>query len=628
MITKWKLFNFKSVRQETELDFGPLTILAGANSSGKSTLIQSMLLISQTVSSKVPSQSVVLNGSLVKLGQFDDIKTQSSDSDQISIGWVCEKLTDGLDAQLGSTFDPDRMSFFADYGMLREVNARISFDTKGEEQRTELAQLHPKLFATEINSLIRDEDGTERRMSLTVSRRQKGFSDKDLTEEELDLSQLRFEVSIDDRSFNEVRHRFSSAIPIGSTVQHFFPDILTIKYNVANERARQFYNALVQRSVRPGTARSARLSEVIVPGSALNILRQYLRDEANLLNKALGLQADLFGELQSVPLPILLEKLDNLTFQEKRLIRARLDDESFFKDIVKAFLSSQSEQFKIARVRFPDAVRDSVNYIRASFSKGMKYLGPLRDEPKSLYPLSAATDPKDVGLKGEYTAAVLNLYQDALISYIPTSAFAKPQIDRRPTTRKLQTAVIDWLTYFGVANDVNTKDLGKLGHELKITPDSTMKPIDLTHVGVGVSQVLPILVSCILAEPDTTLIFEQPELHLHPKVQTLLGDFFLSMALLKKQCILETHSEYLINRLRYRAAAAEGSDNLARIIKMYFVERTEGASKFRDVIVNNYGAILDWPEGFFDQSQREVEEIIRFGMLKKQKERKDDKSNG
>ena len=48
MITKWKLANFKSVRRQTELSLGPLTILAGPNSSGKSAVLQSMLLISQT----------------------------------------------------------------------------------------------------------------------------------------------------------------------------------------------------------------------------------------------------------------------------------------------------------------------------------------------------------------------------------------------------------------------------------------------------------------------------------------------------------------------------------------------------------------------------------------------------
>ena len=140
---------------------------------------------------------------------------------------------------------------------------------------------------------------------------------------------------------------------------------------------------------------------------------------------------------------------------------------------------------------------------------------------------------------------------------------------------------------------------------------------DLTHVGVGVSQVLPILVMCLLAEPDTTLIFEQPELHLHPKVQTLLGDFFLSMSLLGKQCVLETHSEYLINRLRFRAAAST-SDEIAKNIVMYFVEKPADKSVFRRVIVNEYGAITDWPDGFFDQSQDEAEGILKAATRKRQ----------
>ena len=121
---------------------------------------------------------------------------------------------------------------------------------------------------------------------------------------------------------------------------------------------------------------------------------------------------------------------------------------------------------------------------------------------------------------------------------------------------------------------------------------------------------------CLLAEPDTTLIIEQPELHLHPKVQTLLGDFFLSMAILGKQCIIETHSEYIINRLRFRAAGAQ-AETISSLMKMYFVEKKGENSVFRPVDVNKYGAIKDWPEGFFDQSQRAAEEILRAGLEKK-----------
>src|ERR1022692_288517 len=88
MITKWKLFNFKSVKNETPLSFGPLTIFAGPNSSGKSTCIQSVLLMCQTLRNQIGSRSVILNGVLTRLGQFSDLKSFGSDANQILIG--CE----------------------------------------------------------------------------------------------------------------------------------------------------------------------------------------------------------------------------------------------------------------------------------------------------------------------------------------------------------------------------------------------------------------------------------------------------------------------------------------------------------------------------------------------------------
>ena len=209
-------------------------------------------------------------------------------------------------------------------------------------------------------------------------------------------------------------------------------------------------------------------------------------------------------------------------------------------------------------------------YVDRFFSTSVRYLGPLRDEPKLLYPLSPTADPSDVGLKGEHTAAVLELHKNRQVNYIPTSAFSEPEIDPQPETRSLKEAVVDWLQYLGVAEGVDSRDRGKLGHELTVRISGANRSHDLTHVGVGVSQVLPILVASLLSDPDTTLIFEQPELHLHPKVQTLLGDFFLSLTQLGKQCILETHSEYLINRIRFRIAAAVDQNPWKESVRILF----------------------------------------------------------
>jgi predicted ATPase len=159
-----------------------------------------------------------------------------------------------------------------------------------------------------------------------------------------------------------------------------------------------------------------------------------------------------------------------------------------------------------------------------------------------------------------------------------------------------------------------------MGHQLQVKTAGLDRYHDLTNVGVGVSQVLPIIVMALLAESPSMLIFEQPELHLHPKVQARLADFFLSVSLIGKQCLLETHSEYLIDRFRHRVASAVG-DSLVDTLKIYFTEREGGTTKCREVPVSRYGAISDWPKDFFEQSQIESESILRAAAAKRQSEK-------
>ena len=140
----------------------------------------------------------------------------------------------------------------------------------------------------------------------------------------------------------------------------------------------------------------------------------------------------------------------------------------------------------------------------------------------------------------------------------------------------------------------------------------------MTQVGVGVSQVLPILVSGLLAESGTTLIFEQPELHLHPKVQSRLADFFLSMTQLGKQCLVETHSEHIINRIRLRIAEGSVGSPWHEAAKMYFVENKNDSSTFREIKIDECGSIPVWPEGFFDENESTVDKITKAAFKKRE----------
>jgi predicted ATPase len=637
MITKWKIANFKSIREVPEIELGPLTIFAGANSSGKSTFIQSVLLIAQTLAHKVGSRSVVLNGALTSLGQFDDLKSSNSTSEQITLKCTCRPLNDSSSTRLEiARFGTRGSAFYDPLGSrLEEVSCEISFDADSSSSQRDLFQIQPHLFATRLSCLGRDEENLDQRATVSIVSSQKIFgelmqdSDIDELSEQLRTS-LGFDVTLDDRSLNEVRDDYISAKPIGCFLKHFLPDRILYQLDELAERANRITASL--QDGRPGSKYypASHARQIVLTGSVVEILLEALDSVPGLreLFLARPRQTPLFADYGgSLTLNDWQNWLRGVGPQERAMVLQKLrDSDNLFDRILHALKSSDAtrpDSTSFVPALPPRLINSAVRYLDSFFSTSLKYLGPLRDAPRPLYPLAPAADPNDVGLRGEHTASILDLHKRKQIQYIPSEVFLETEIDRdrKPVTRSLEAAVVDWLQYLGVAESVASKDKGKLGHELKVSLANSDIEHDLTHVGVGVSQVLPILVMCLLAERDSTLVFEQPELHLHPKVQTLLGDFFLSMALCNKQCIVETHSEYFIDRLRFRMAAAPAEKPLTHLSRIYFVEKSNQGSTFREIEVNDYGAIVDWPDGFFDQSQQQAEQILRAASQKRKNRR-------
>ena len=630
MITKWKVFNFKSIRKETELNFAPLTIFAGANSSGKSTFLQPILLVAQTLAHKVTSRPVVLNGAFARLGQFDDLRSVDGDADQIVIGWTVQPLPQHRRSS-GIRRSPGY------YGRSRQalssVSCEIAFDTEGSGVQKEITQIQPRLFSLRLSALTQDPEEGDQRFFITIRRatatgdgaKQKWIDASDSAESR---STLQYDVELDENSLADIREELVSAEPAGCLLRHFLPGRLSLGVDRVAEDAQTILNIIAEKS-RHGfnLRRFYGDREIAVPATVVDFILDIARDVSDdawrVLSERLQRHPDLFDFAG-----ILLEHLDRILDEikphiDRREIRKRLAENEKLEQLVnESIREERKEEPAILPVPPPLAITEASWYLDNFFSTSVRYLGPLRDEPKSLYPLSPTADPSDVGLKGEHTAAVLELHKNQAVQYIPTSAFSDAEINPQPITRSLEAAVVDWLQYLDVAEGVESEDKGKFGHELTVRIPGTKRPHDLTHVGVGVSQVLPILVASLLSEPDTTLIFEQPELHLHPKVQTRLADFFLSITQLGKQCVLETHSEYLINRIRFRVAAAAVEQNpWVEAVKMYFVERPPEGSTFQEVKINEYGAVVDWPEGFFDQSQQEAEAILRAAMTKRKSKR-------
>ena len=640
MLKKWTVENFKSIYESTPIELAPLTIFAGANSSGKSTIIQSILLTAQTLQSPVHSKSVVLNGHIIRLGIFNDVVSNTRDHDSISIGFIMSPL-EGDETILGTAISQSH--YWGYYGSdigerVRTIELSYEFNTKGNSKERDLLQLQPQLAASRIKLRFRENKDAEKQEhqedEINIVRSNDSIEQRatdlrlDLSTPNIDFQSLQYKVLKPEQLYSG-RHRVNLPIAgnaAGAFFNHFLPAHLSMVFDSVSEQARGVMQALLNPRETRNTERGF-ISElensisIEYRNSLLKILldcikgfqqqAQNIKQPELFRHRYLNLAQQFEKDLS---LKNYFQITDGLPPMMRPLLNAQLNEKvAGLREAIKA---GRDPKYVLSYSPVPPILEYAAEYVRNYFTTNLKYLGPLRDEPKSVYPLSGTTDPRDVGFKGEHTAAVLDVYKSTLITYIPSNSFTTNGLNPQPIQVNLDTAVSDWLSYMGVVHDLETTDKGKHGHELRVATTGSDALHDLTHVGVGVSQVLPILVLSLLARPDSTLIFEQPELHLHPRVQTRLADFFIAMSMLGKQCIVETHSEYLINRLRYLSAIGKGKDISDRVI-LYFVEKNGTHSCYRPIRINEFGVIPDWPKGFFDENEENAAALLRAAMEKR-----------
>jgi predicted ATPase len=241
-------------------------------------------------------------------------------------------------------------------------------------------------------------------------------------------------------------------------------------------------------------------------------------------------------------------------------------------------------------------VRELERLLRSIF-----YVGPLREYPGRLHRRSGEA-PDHVGVRGDRAVEALLASGARAFSWKPGQK-AKP----------LAELAADRLRSMGLIRDFEVKALGPRRQEVEVlVRTGTRTPaVKLTDVGFGVSQVLLVIVECFYVPRRSIVIFEQPEIHLHPRVQADLADLFVDAIHAREggvprdcQFIIESHSEHFLRRLQRRIAEEALAPAEAAL---YFVHTGVDGARLEELKVDTFGNILNWPEGFFGD---EMEDLV------------------
>lgn len=191
------------------------------------------------------------------------------------------------------------------------------------------------------------------------------------------------------------------------------------------------------------------------------------------------------------------------------------------------------------------------------------YLGPFRQGPLRMYP-TRGSQPTEVGAAGEAAVPML------------ANEFSKSKT-KHPNLQRIS----DWIGRMKLGKKVEVVPVAKTDlFDLSVTLEDGAK-LSIPDLGYGVSQVLPVLVQCSFAPKGATLLFEQPELHLHEGAARHLASIFVDVVREKSAHILaETHSPHLFVEIirQVKAGNLDASD-----VILYDVSRKNGKSSFRRV---------------------------------------------
>jgi predicted ATPase len=561
MIQKISFQNYKAF-EIGEIKLKPITILLGANSVGKSSIINLLLMLQQTANSINYKSALRLHGENVSMGECENIFRNKETDKNIVIDFEVEN--EKLKGYF-SEYLPDFLS--------EQIIGTYSY-LKGREQQ---------------NSRI---------INKIISTKKKIKSKEQLLEYVSDIEEFR--KKIEKKSSHSKEDKFIlnlCKVINGKNSIAVLYDFITKVTEIRNNIFKLSFEICNVKSNTENVLKICRISLSNEGKQIINIKFDF--NDNNTCYNNITVSSDFIENT---------ELIDNTTKEEFKQsfnydstifssISQSLDrwDRSpirygfLFKFSIFDFEDENNNKSKhsIATQIFLQIINLSVESVKNQFKRELvNHVTPLRATPKRYYFLDKAN-----------INTILDTFDgNSLTEILKDDENVKSKVNK-------------WLETFGL--EVNVDTLQDVIHKLKIHQYSL--DLDIIDVGFGISQILPVIVQGFLSYENSLTMIEQPETHLHPKMQADLADLFIDIiegtphtkilrkptSNPRKYLLIETHSEYLLRRLRRRIS--EGK-LLAKDVAVYFIEppkNKNSSAEIKEKEVNDAG-FFDYPQDFMD----------------------------
>jgi predicted ATPase len=243
------------------------------------------------------------------------------------------------------------------------------------------------------------------------------------------------------------------------------------------------------------------------------------------------------------------------------------------------------------------------------FNIGFQYLQAERIGPRASFPISdhQVRWLRSLGKSGEYSTHFLALFG---ARPLPIPELQHPRAD----SQKLRDQVEAWLGEVSPGSRLHTTshltlEAANLEFSFVKGKRSSGKYRSI-NVGFGLTYVLPILLAILSAPKGSLLLIENPEAHLHPKGQLQIGRLLAMAAKMGVQIVIETHSDHVLNGIRLAVRKKEAD---AQHVQLHYFSRDSSdtlTSKILSPNIDHDGRLDLWPEGFFDEFDKALAELI------------------